>query len=186
MALAMSALVLSPSGSLRAAPSPTASPAAASPSASSPGTSPVSANLAFVKNGAITTYLSEVITWYRHQSAEAQLVDHPEEVLFFVSNQQVARQVLGLAFEGARGQVAPNAKANLAAEEQLAANQSPLLRELTAKGGEVDANLSHMQQRVKDLQSQLAGAPRNRRATITAELNSATAAAELEAARADA
>jgi len=130
--------------------------------------------------------LSEVITWYRHQNAEAQLVDHPEEVLFFVSNQQIARQVLDLAFEAARAQVALNAKANLSAEEQLAANQSPLLRELTAKGGEVDANLSHMRQRVKDLQSQLASAPRNRRANITAELNGATAAAELEAARADA
>jgi small-conductance mechanosensitive channel len=182
----MLAAVLSPSRFLRAASSPTASPAAASPSASSPGTSPVSANLAFVKNGAITTYLSEVITWYRHQSAEAQLVDHPEEVLFFVSNQQIARLVLDLAFEGARGQVGLNAKANLSAEEQLAANQSPLLRELTAKGGEVDANLSHMRQRIKDLQSQLASAPRNRRATITAELNSATAASELESARADA
>src|SRR5262249_51433063 len=186
MALAMSALVLSPSGSLRAAPAPTASPAAASPSAPSSGTSPVSANLAFVKNGVITTYLSEVITWYRHQSAEAQLVDHPEEVLFFASNQQVARQVLDLAFEAARAQVALNTKANLSAQEQVAANQSPLLRELTARAGEVDANLSHMRQRVKDLQSELASAPRNRRTTTPAELNSATAAAELEAARADA
>jgi len=127
-----------------------------------------------------------VITWYRHQSAEAQLVDHPEEVLFFASNQQVARQVLDLAFEAARAQVALNTKANLSAQEQVAANQSPLLRELTARAGEVDANLSHMRQRVKDLQSELASAPRNRRTTITAELNSATAAAELEAARADA
>jgi len=177
---------LAPSGLLRAAPSPSASPAPASLSASSPGTSPVSANLAFVKNGAITTFLSEVITWYRQQSAEAQLVDHPEEVLFFAGNQQIARQVLDLAFEAARAQVALNAKANLSAEEQSAANQSPLLRELTAKAGEVDANLSHMRQRVKDLQSQLASAPRNRRANITAELNSATAAVELEAARADA
>jgi small-conductance mechanosensitive channel len=185
VALAILTTVLSPSGSPRAAPSPSSSPAAASP-ASSPGTSPVSAKLAFVKNEAITTYLSEVITWYRHRSAEAQLVDHPEEVLFFVSDQQIARQVLDLGFAAARGQVALNAKAKLSAEEQLATNRSPFLRQLTAKGDEVDANLSHMRQRVKDLQKQLASAPKNRRATVTAELDSATAAAELEAARADA
>jgi small-conductance mechanosensitive channel len=130
--------------------------------------------------------LSEVITWYRHQNAEAQLVDHPEEVLFFASDQQIARQVLDLAFAAARAQVALNAKADLSPEQQLAANRSPLLRELAARGDEIDANLSHMRQRVKELQSQLASAPRNRRATITAELNSATAAAELEGARADA
>src|SRR5215831_18501634 len=176
IALAMLTAVLAPGGSLHAAPSPSAG---ASP-ASNPTTSPVSANLAFVKNGAITTYLSEVITWYRHQNAEAQLVDHPEEVLFFVSNQQIAKQVLDLGFAAARGQVALNAKANLSPEQPLTANRSPLLRELKARGAEVDANLSHMRQRVKDLQTQLAGAPKNRRATIAAELNGATAAAELE------
>jgi hypothetical protein len=185
IALAILTTVLTPGGSPRAAPSPSSSPAAASP-ASSPNTSPVSANLAFVKNEVITTYLSEVITWYRHRSAEAQLVDHPEEVLFLVSDQQIARQVLDLGFAAARGQVALNAKAKLSTEEQLAANRSPFLRQLTAKGDEIGANLSHMRQRVKDLQKQRASAPKNRRATVTAELDSATAAAELEAARADA
>lgn len=185
ISLAILTTVLTPSGSPRAAPSTSSSSAAASP-ASSPSTSPVSANLAFVKNEVITTYLSEVITWYRHRSAEAQLVDHPEEVLFFVSDQQIARQVLDLGFAAARGQVALNAKAKLSAEEQLAANRSPFLRQLTAKGDEIDANVSHMRQRVKDLQNQLASAPKNRRATVTAELDSATAAAGLEAARADA
>jgi small-conductance mechanosensitive channel len=185
MVAALSAAVLMPGGSLRAAPSPSASSAAPSP-ASTPGTPPVSANLAFVKNGAITTYLSEVITWYRHQNAEAQLVDHPEEVLFFVSNQQIAKQVLDLAFAAARGQVALNAKANLSPEQSLPANRSPLLRELKARGEEIDGNLARMKQRTKDLQTQLASAPKNRRATITAELNNAKAAAELEQARADA
>jgi small-conductance mechanosensitive channel len=183
--VAMLATVLAPSGALRAAPSPSAASPAASP-ASSPSTSPVSADLAFVRNETITTYLSDVITWSRHQNAQAQLVDHPEEVLFFVSDQQIARQVLDLAFVAARGQVALNAKANVSAEQQLAANQSPLVRELKVRGGEIDANLLHMRQRVKDLQNQLTSAPRNRRATIAAELNSATAAAELEGARADA
>jgi small-conductance mechanosensitive channel len=175
--------LLVPTGSLRAAPSPSAASPAASPASTK---APVSANLGFVKNGAIMTYLSEVITWYRHQNAEAQLVDHPEEVLFFVSDQQIAKQVLDLAFAAARAQVALNAKANLSPEQELAANRSPLLRELTARGDEIDANLLHLRQRVKDLQAQLASAPKNRRATITAELNSATAAAELEGARADA
>src|SRR5262245_26115190 len=178
IAAALVIVVLAPSGSPRAAPSPSTPSGAASPASSPTTLSPVSANLAFVKNGAITTYLSEVITWYRHQNAEAQLVDHPEEVLFFVSNQQIAKQVLDLGFAAARGQVALNAKANLSPEQQLTANRSPLLRELKARGAEVDANLSHMRQRVKDLQTQLASAPKNRRATIAAELNSATAAAE--------
>jgi small-conductance mechanosensitive channel len=184
MALAMLTALPASNGSLRAAPSPSPAPTAASP-ASNPTGSPVSAELAFVRNEAITSYLSEVITWYRRQNAEAQLVDHPEEVLFFVSDQQIAKQVIDLAFAAARAQVALNAKANLSPEQGLA-NQSPLLRKLTAKGDEIDANLSQMRQRVKDLQAELARAPKNRRATITAELNTATAAAELEGTRADA
>ena len=140
LAIAISTAVLAASGLLRAAPSPSSSPAAASP-APGPRTSPVSANLAFVKNEAITTYLSEVITWFRQRSAEAQLVDHPEEVLFLVSNQQIARQVLELGFAAARGQVALNAKADLSAEQQVAAHRSPFLRELSARGDEIGANL---------------------------------------------
>ena len=174
--------LLVPTGSLGAAPSPSPAPSPAS----GPTKGTVSADLGFVKNEAIMTYLSEVITWFRRQNAEAQLVDHPEEVLFFASDQQIAKQVLDLAFAASRAQVALNAKANLSPEQGLAANRSPLLRELAARGEEIDANLSNMRQRVKDLQAQLASAPRNRRATITAELNSATAAAELEGARADA
>jgi len=159
----------SPTASATAAPAPT-----------------VSAKLAFVDDTTITTYLGDSITWYRRQRAEAQLVDQPEEVLFFATDQQIAKQVLDLAFAAARGQVALNAKASLSVEEQLAANRSPLLHNLQARGGETSEKLAQTEKRIKDLQTQLAAASKAKRAAIAAAITNATAEAELERVRLDA
>ena len=173
------AALLGPSGTPRAA---TSSLSASAPAASAT----ISPKPGFVDNTTITTYLSEVITWYRHQATEAQLVDHPEEVLFFATDQQIAKEVLDLAFDAARAQVALNAKSKPSAREESAANESPIIRNLAGRMSDAQAKLAEAQRRVKDLQAQLDAAPRNQRATISAQISSAQGEAGLQQGRVDA
>ncbi len=145
----------------------------------------LSPRIAFVDDSAITTYLSDVITWYRNVGSESRLVDHPEEVIFYATDQQIAREVLNLAFEAARAQVALNAKVNPSGAEEEA-NRSPLLRDLEAKAAQADAALASAQNRLKDLQAQLSSASKSQRAAISAQINSARGEAQLAQGRVDA
>ncbi len=187
-ALLLFVATLAPVSSLRAA---TASPAASASTAAA-AASPASAapaeefspKPAFIDSSAITAYLSDMLTWYRHLGAEGQLVDHPEEIIYYATDQQIAKEVLKLAFDAARGQVALNAKANPSAAEQ--ANRSPLLKDLVTKASEADAALAKAQNHLKDLQAQLATAPKSQRAAISAQISVAKGEAELAKGRDDA
>ncbi len=156
--------------------------ATASPSAAA---SALSSGAAFIDDSTITSYLSDVISWYRHLGAESQLVDHPEEVIFYATDQQIANEVLNLAFEAARRQVALNAKINPSAAEQEA-NRTPLLRDMEARAAEAEAGLGRSQNRLKELQAKLNAAPRSQRASISAQIAAAQGEAELAQGRLDA
>ena len=171
--------LVAPTGTTRAA---SASPSAAAPAASAT----ISARLGFVNNTTITTYLSDVISWYRHQATEAQLVDHPEEVLFYATDQQIAKEVLDLAFDAARAQVALNGKAKLSERVESVADESPIIRNLANRMNDAQAKLAESQRRVNDLQAQLAKAPKSQRATISAQIASAQGEVGLAQGRVDA
>src|SRR5215472_18180614 len=67
---------------------------------------------AYVDEATITSYLSDLITWHRGLASARQLVDHPEETLFFATDQQIGKEVLNLGFQAARAQATLNSAAN--------------------------------------------------------------------------
>ena len=143
------------------------------------------AQLTFVDNAGIINYLADAIGWYRHQAGESQIVDQPEEVLFYTADQQIGKVVLNLAFEAAHAQVALNTKLNPAGGEQLT-KQSAALQGLTEKANTAQTLLAKAQSHLKDLQGQLAAAPKRRRAAIAAEVTIAESEVVLAQSHADA
>ncbi|HYK63778.1 MAG TPA: hypothetical protein VEY94_02430, partial [Patescibacteria group bacterium] len=109
-----------PSVSATAAPRPSAAANPATPGASVPASAPDAHT--------VIAYVTDVITWYGHLGAEAQLVSHPDETLFFANDRQTAAEVVRLAFEYARAQAAflakfgPNAAAAKSAAPVISAD----------------------------------------------------------------
>ncbi len=54
----------------------------------------------------VVAFLNEAITWYRQQLAQAQLATEPSDVVFADATRHQSRQVLSLAFDYARAEVA--------------------------------------------------------------------------------
>src|SRR5260370_17033780 len=108
------ALAQSPATTSQAA---SAAPWVAATGASQPAAapSPAAASAPVLDAHSVIAYLSDVINWYGHLGAEAQLVRDPDETLFFANDRQTAAEVLRLAFESARAQAAFIAKTRPAA-----------------------------------------------------------------------
>ncbi len=174
----------SPAATSTASISATATDANAVPDAL--GISPKAyAQLSFIDNVSIIRFLGDAIGWYRHLAGEGQIVDQPEEVLFYAANQQIGREVLKLAFQSARAQVAMNAKLNPTGGEQVG-NQSSVVKELIEKVKLAQTQLATAQSHLKNLQDQLAAAPKSERATITSEIAIAKSEVVLAQSHADA
>ena len=135
---------------------------------------------------AIISYLSDVISWYRHLAAEAQLIRQPEETLFYSNDAQTANQIITLAFEYARAQVAYNAKAAPGAPQATAPVGALGLSELIQKSAEASAAVASAQKRLKELQGSLAKAKAGSRATLNSQIAATQGEVELDQARADA
>ena len=148
----------------------------------------------------VISYLSDVISWYRHLGVEAQLVVEPTEMLFFASDRQVANEILQLAFEYAHAQAdfiaQTTGRTTVKAAEKLggaaisAAIETPkssgAISDIGQKFEQLQATAIALQTRLKDLQARLAKAPARQRAAISAEIASARSELDLVNARIDA
>ena len=110
-----------------------------------------------------------MINWYGHLGVEAQLVQDPDETLFFADDRQVAGEVLRLAFEYARAQAAFIAKVNPGAASAGIGTAGSVsgaagLGNTTQTLATLDAAANVLRTRLKDLQAQLAKAPARQRA----------------------
>jgi small-conductance mechanosensitive channel len=190
------AVAQSPAAAVSQTASPVSSagvPSVAATGAVQPGAgaSPAAAKATAPDAHTVTSYLSDVINWYGHLGVEAQLVQDPDETLYFADDRQTAGEVLKLAFEYARAQAAYFAKANSsgtavgasAASATEAANGvgnvSQGLQKLTAAANKLNT-------RISALQAQLAKAPAAKRTTIASEIQDAQSELELNQARVDA
>ncbi len=135
---------------------------------------------------AVITYLSNVISWYRHLAVEAQLIRQPEETLFYSNDAQTANQIIALAFVYARAQVAYNAKVESQAPHPAAQSGSLNLSDLSQKSAQASAAVASAQKRLKDLQEGLAKASAGNRATLKSQIAAMQSEVELAQARADA
>src|SRR5579862_405428 len=165
---------LQPAAAARPASAATPAPANASAAAQGPDAR------------AVIFYLSHVINWYQHLGSEAQLVNDPEEALFFADDRQTASQVLKLAFDYARGQAAVIAKANPNAAATGVAGSSTDnsgVGNVTQTYKTLDAAANVLRARIKDLHAQLAKAPAGQRAAIASKIEELQSELDLKDAR---
>jgi small-conductance mechanosensitive channel len=139
-----------------------------------------------VDRGAVTSYLAQVITWYRHLAVEESIARDPAEMLFLADNREMAGEVLKLAFEYARAQASllkslggaggePAAATSGGAEPAATAALSAVvpsleLNSLLARRDEAQAEVTRARQRIQQLQATLATARRGERDKLTSEL----------------
>ncbi|MHB8380732.1 MAG: hypothetical protein ACYDC3_00120 [Candidatus Binataceae bacterium] len=135
---------------------------------------------------AIISYLSGIISWYRHLAFEAQLVREPEETLFYSNDAQTANEILTLAFVYARAQVVYNAKTQPDTPQPAVHDGTPGLTDLDQKSAQANAGLAAAQQHLKDLQASLAKASRANRATLNSQIAAMQSEVALAQARVDA
>jgi small-conductance mechanosensitive channel len=176
-----------------AATAPTsAAPSVAATGAPQPAAaaSPAAATAAVLDAHSVIVYLTDVINWYGHLGAEAQLVRDPDETLFFANDRQTAAEVLRLAFESARAQTAFLAKANpgagAVAGPGSSASRSYEQGNIAQSAATLDAANNALRTRIKDSQARLAKAPARQRAAITSEIQDAQNELDLNQARIDA
>ncbi|HVA79493.1 MAG TPA: mechanosensitive ion channel family protein [Candidatus Binataceae bacterium] len=134
----------------------------------------------------IISYLSDVISWYRHLGVEAQLVREPEEALFYADDAQSANEIVKLAFIYARAQSAYNEKTRAGPGNSPAPEGAPAANDLAGKFAQANADLAAARQRLKDLQDQMARAPARKRAPLESQAAVMQSEVELAQARADA
>lgn len=148
----------------------------------------------------VISYLSDVISWYRHLGIEAQLVVEPNETLFFADDRQVANEILSLAFEYARAQASFIAKTTGQATTRTApqpgsvavgaaagpAKPAGAAGDTRQRLDQLQAVAAPLQARLKDLQARLANSPARQRAAISAEISTARSELDLVNARIDA
>jgi small-conductance mechanosensitive channel len=163
-------------------------PAAAARPASA--ATPAPANASAAAQGpdahAVIFYLSHVIDWYQHLGAEAQLVNDPEEALFFADDRQTAGQVLKLAFDYAHAQAAVIAKINPNAAAAGVAGSTtgiPDAGNVTQTYKTLDASANVLRARIKDLQAQLGKVPASQRAAIASKIEELQSELDLKDAR---
>jgi small-conductance mechanosensitive channel len=188
------ALAQSPATTSQAA---STAPASAAPSVAATGApqpaaaaSPATATASPLDAHSVIAYLTDVINWYGHLGAEAQLVRDPDETLFFANDRQTAAEVLRLAFESARAMAAFLAKAQPGAGAVAGPGNSPSRSyeqgSVAQSAATLDAANNALRTRIKDSQARLAKAPARQRAAITSEIQGAQSELDLNQARVDA
>jgi len=188
------ALAQSPATTSQAA---STAPASAAPPVAATGApqpaaaaSPATENAPLLDAHRVIAYLTDVINWYGHLGAEAQLVRDPDETLFFANDRQTAAEVLRLAFESARAQAAFLAKAQPGAGGVAAPGNTPSsssqLGNIAESAATLEATDNTLRARIKDSQARLAKAPARQRAAITSEIQGAQSELDLNQARVDA
>jgi small-conductance mechanosensitive channel len=166
------------------APSTAASVTAAPKTAGAPQ----SAGLA--DSSAVISYLSDVISWYRHLAIEAALVREPTETLYYSDDRQMAGQVLDLAFSYAHAEADLLAKSAATTTAAGGRGVSPAPTTSSAalqqRAAQADEAVKNAQMRLSSLQAKLAAAPRRERATLESQVAAAQSELDLAQARVDA
>ncbi|MGD0073769.1 MAG: hypothetical protein ABSD31_05455 [Candidatus Binataceae bacterium] len=162
----------SPAGSPPPVPSPSPS-AAATPSVRIPDDSSV---LAFV---------GDIISWDRDLNLEEQIVEEPEDVLYFSQNRALALRILGVAFDFAKAEAALlDAIGNQTATTQ-AANLPPRADVMEGYRVKLQGASKAAADQVEKLKAQLAAAPEAQRQALAQQLAGAQGDLQLAQARLD-
>jgi small-conductance mechanosensitive channel len=117
---------------------------------------------------AILGHLNAAINWYRNASGKVQTVGLPSDELYQDNAQNLAAQVVRLAFESARAEAQLISAANNGAGNDASQNvQTPTQEEkLTQFAAQVKAKIEQDQTRLDALDKQLASATRSKKQNL--------------------
>ncbi|HMK30257.1 MAG TPA: mechanosensitive ion channel domain-containing protein [Terriglobales bacterium] len=157
------------------------------------GVSPAQDNSATKSAGPqdIVAFLNQTILWYRDLTAQQQLANEPNDVIFLNDNRQLADQVVRLSFEFARAEAqALSASAGQGSSEAQRAAQgstpSGSYQSLTAIAGRMDAQLKRTQAELQSQNRQLDAATGRKRVALESAIAETESEISLLQARRDA
>ncbi len=172
-------------------PSSALASASATPAQATGTTAPVRQNAQVVSPWdpqTVLSYLSDLISWYRHLGVEAELVQDPYETLFLSNSRQMANEILSLGFEYARAQAdfiaQTTGQSDTGNPKTIDSTEAARLADLKQRADAADAQTAALQAQIKDLQARLTAARGKQRLAISSELSAAESQLDLVAARA--
>lgn len=124
-------------------------------------------------------YLEQTIAWYRQLTVEQTMAADPSDAMVVNDNQQLANQIVQLAFDFARTSAATAAPASGSSDS----SQYQALEQLSSK---LDQDVKELQGEVDGVKQKLANASGSQRPQLTATLAETQSELELANARRDA
>jgi small-conductance mechanosensitive channel len=126
---------------------------------------------------AVLDHLNAVINWYRGAMSRVPSVGLPSDAVYQMNAQNLAAEVVQLAFQSAEAEAAliPASSPASAANTAGASSQQNLAKMLST----VNARISALQAQISDLEQQIAHAPRAKRQQLMAQKESAQGELEL-------
>jgi small-conductance mechanosensitive channel len=139
-----------------------------------------------LKSTGLLQYLDQTISWYRQLDLQRQMATEPEEALAVNENQQIANQVVSLAFDFARVQAESIEKAAASAQAGAAgeagASRYQALRRMIAS---LDQQVRSDQTELESLRQKLAADPARQREALQARIDETKSELDLVQVRRD-
>lgn len=130
-----------------------------------------------LRGDAILDHLNAVINWYRGAISRAPSVGLPSDAVYQINAQNLAAEAAQLAFQSAEAEAALIPAANPAGPSN--ANGSSSQQNLAKMLSNVNDRISALQGQMRDLDQQIARAPRARRQQLTEQKEAAQGELEL-------
>lgn len=134
----------------------------------------------------ITQFLEQTIAWYRELAVEQQIATEPNDAMVVRDNQQIADQVVQLAFAFARAQTALTAKPAGANQTLGESSDSPQYQALVQMAATLDKDVRDLQGEAESAKQKLATASGRKRQDLESTLAETRSELELAEARRDA
>lgn len=126
---------------------------------------------------AILDHLNSVIDWYRHVLTRVPTVGLPSDAVYQANAQNMAAQVVQLAFQSAQAEGALIPAASPASAPGTASQQN-----LVRMQNDVNARITALEAQISDLNQQIARAPKAKREQLIAQKESAQGELDLRTA----
>jgi small-conductance mechanosensitive channel len=112
---------------------------------------------------AILGHLNAVITWYRDTQSKAQAVGLPSNAIYEDSTRNLAAEVVRLAFQSARAEATLMSSSEKTQNANQPQSSTPQQQDFTQTAARISAEIDSTQNRLDEINKQLASAPRSRR-----------------------
>jgi small-conductance mechanosensitive channel len=135
--------------------------------------------------GAIIRFLEQTIDWYRQLDVEKRLTTEPKDLLLVSDNQQMADQVVRLAFDYARAEAESLEKQPGPNQEENQGSNSSRYQALLRLSSALDRQIRETRAEVESLQQKLSSTTGRQRQTLQTKIAETQSELELAAARKD-